>query len=106
MNGIFNVNVIVKEYKFDKPLIHKIDSIIDNCFRDCYNKYFHTFDHIYVYDINFTNIANNETVNLTISDKDMSLYDLSKKLKIARENGFIFNQIKKLTKKFIVIHLI
>ena len=48
---------------------------------------------ICVYDINFKNITNNETVNLTISDKNMSLYELNKKLKIARERGFIFNQI-------------
>ena len=29
----------------------------------------------------------------------MSLYELNKKLTIARENGFIFNQINKLTIK-------
>ena len=34
---------VVKEYKFDNPLITKIDSIIDVCYRDCHNKYFHTF---------------------------------------------------------------
>ena len=38
MNGITKENVIVKEYEFDKPLIHKIDSIIDNCIRDCHIK--------------------------------------------------------------------
>ena len=46
MNGITKENVIVKEYEIDKPLIQKIDSIINNCIRDCHNKYFHTFDHI------------------------------------------------------------
>ena len=46
MNGIMNENVIVKKYEFDEPHIQKIDSIIDNCFRDCHHKYFHTFDHI------------------------------------------------------------
>ena len=46
MNGIRNENVIVKEYEFDKPLINKIDSIIDNCYTNCHNNYFHTFDHI------------------------------------------------------------
>ena len=29
---------VVKEYKFDSPLITKIDSIIDGCYRDCHNK--------------------------------------------------------------------
>ena len=46
-----NENVNVKTYEIDQPLIHKIDSIVDNCFRDCHNKYFHTFDHICEYDI-------------------------------------------------------
>ena len=92
-----NENVIVKEYEFDKPLIQKIGSRIDKCIRDCHNKCFHIFDHICVNDITFTNIAINETFNLTISDKNMSLYELNKKIKNARQNGFIFNQINKVT---------
>ena len=99
MDGITKENVIVKEYEFDKPLIHKIDSIIDNCIRDCHYKYFHTFDHICECDLNFTNISNNETVNFTISNKKMGLYELNEKLTIARGNGFIFNRINKLTIK-------
>ena len=90
---------VVKEYKFDSPLITKIDSIIDNCIKDCHNKYFHTFDHICEYNLNFTNITNNETVNFLISDKSLGMYELNKKLTIARENGFIFNHINKLTIK-------
>ena len=95
MDGIMNKNqlTIVKEYEFDNPLIHKIDSIIDNSIRDCHDKYFHTFDHICEYDLNFTNITNNETVNFTISDKSMGMFELNKKLAIARERGYIFNQI-------------
>ena len=99
MNGITKENVIVKEYEIDNPLIQKIDSIIDNCIRDCLNKYFHTFDHICEYNLNFTNITNNETVNFLISDKSMGMYELNKKLTLARERGYIFNQIKKLTIK-------
>ena len=94
-----NENVIVKEYEFDNPPIQKIDSIIDNSIRDCHDKYFHTFDHICEYNLNFTNTTNNELVNFTISDKNMGLYDLNKKLTIARGNGFIFNRINKLTIK-------
>ena len=93
MDGITKENVNVKEYEFDKPLIHKIDSIIDNCIRDCHYKYFHTFDYVCEYDLNFTNITNNETVNFTISDKSMGMYELNKKLSLARENGYIFHQI-------------
>ena len=36
---------VVKEYKFDNPLIHKIDSVVDNCYRICHNNYFHTFEY-------------------------------------------------------------
>ena len=49
---------IVKEYEVDEPLIHKIDSIIDNCLTDCRNKYFHTFRNICAYDIKLPNIGN------------------------------------------------
>ena len=94
-----NENVIVKEYEFDKPLIQKIDSLIDNSIRDCHHKNFHTFDHICEYTLNFTNTSNNETVNFTISDKNIGLYNLNKKLTLARERGFIFNHINKLTIK-------
>ena len=99
MNSITKENVIVEEYEIDNPLIQKIDSIIDNCIRDCHNKYFHTFDHICEYNLNFTNITNNETVNFLISDKSMGMYELNKKLTLARERGYIFNQINKLTIK-------
>ena len=101
MDGIMNENqlTVVKEYNFDNPLIQKIDSIIDKSIRDCHNKYFHTFDHICEYDLNFTNITNNETINFTISDKCMGMFELNKKLAIAREHGFKFNQMNKLTIK-------
>ena len=103
MNGIMNENqlTIVKKYEFDNPLIQKIDSMIDNSIRDCHNKYFHTFDHNCEYDIQLTNITNNESVNFTISEKSMGIYELNKELTIARENGFIFNQINKLTIKIL-----
>ena len=60
MNGLINENqlTIVKEYESEKkPATHKIDSIIDNCIRDCHNKHFHTFKYKCVYDINLTNFA-------------------------------------------------
>ena len=92
-------NVIVKEYEFDISLIQKIDSLIDNSIRVCHNKYFHTFDHLCEYDIQLTNITNNEIVNFTISDKRMGSYEINKKITIARGNAFIFNQIEKLVIK-------
>ena len=66
-----NQLTFVKKYEFDNPLIQKIDSLIDNSIRDFHKKYFHTFDHICEYDLNFKNIGNNELVNCTISDKRM-----------------------------------
>ena len=99
MNGIMNENQFTVEYEFDNPLIQKIDSLINNSIRGCHHKYFHTFDHVCEYDLNFTNITNNETVNFTISDKSMGVYELNKKLAIARERGFEFIQINKITIK-------
>ena len=84
-----NQLTLVKEYEFNKPLIHKIDSVFDNCIRDCHNKYFHTFEYKYVYDIKLTNNGNYGTVNLTIADKSMNLFELNEKLEIAGQNGFI-----------------
>ena len=81
-----------KEYKFDKPLFHKSNSLIDNCIRDCHNKDFHAFMYNVVYDINFTSIANDEIINITIADKEMNLYGLSKKFNFAWQKGCIFNQ--------------
>ena len=90
---------VVKEYKFDNPLFHKIDSIIDNCYRDCHNKYFHTFKYVCIYDITLTNITNNERINITISDESLGLYELNKKLTIARQRGFRFLHKNELTIK-------
>ena len=90
---------VVKEYKFDDSLIHKIDSIIDKCYRDCNNIYFHTFKYVCKYDTKLTNITNNEIINRSISDESMNLYELNKKLTLARQRGFRFSQINKLTIK-------
>ena len=73
---------IVNEYKFDNPLITKIDSIIDSCFKDCHNNYFPNFKQNCIFDINLTNITNNEKFNLIISGKSMDLFDLNKSKKL------------------------
>ena len=96
---IENELYVVKNYKFDYPLITKTDSIIDGCYRDCHNKFFHTFKYVCIYDIKLTNITNIETINLTISDESLGLYELNKKLTIARERDFRFLHINKLTIK-------
>ena len=89
----------MKEYKFDNPLITEVDSIIDKGFRDCLKSYFHKFKYYCICDNKLTNITDNELFNLTISVKSMNLYELKRKLKNARQNEFIFNQINKLTIK-------
>ena len=86
---------IVKEYKFDNTLITEVDSIIDGCFKDCHKNFFHKFKYEYIYDIKLTKSTKNEIINLTIIVQSMSLYDLNKKSTIARQNGFVFNQINK-----------
>ena len=101
-----NQLTIVKEYKFNKPDINKLDSIIDKCIRDCHYKYYHTFEYKQVFDVKLTNISKIEMNKLTISDKSMGLYELNKKFKIARGNAFLFNQILKLTKKNLVLYQI
>ena len=67
---------VVKEYKFDNPIITEIDSIIDKCFRDCHNSYFHNFKHECIYDIKLTNFTN-EIINLTISGKSIGLFEIN-----------------------------
>ena len=101
MDGIMNENqlTIVKEYEFDNPLIQNINSIVSECYRDCHNKYFHTFDFICEYNLNFTNNTNNEPVNFTISDKSVGMYELNLKLTLAKQRGLKFNHINKLTIK-------
>ena len=91
---------VVKEYKFDNPIITELDSIIDKCFRHCHNSYFHNFKYECFYDIKLTNITNKELIILTISGKSMGLFEINKKLTVARHNGFIFHRINNLSLNF------
>ena len=101
MNGIINgiELTVVKEYEYYNIPIQNIDSIIDKCLRDCYYKYFHTFSYECVYDINFRNKTNYEIVTLTFSGRNLHMYEINKKLTLARERGFKFQQINKLAIK-------
>ena len=101
MNGIINgiKLTVVKEYEYDNILIQNIDSIINKCYRDCYYKYFHTFSYECVCDINFRNKTNNEIVTLTFSGRNLGMYEINKKLTLAKQRGFKFKQINKLTIK-------
>ena len=90
---------VLKEYKFDNPLITEIDSIVDKCFRVCYNN-FHNFKYRCIYDIKLKIITSNGIIILLNSDESMHLYEKNKKITIAWEKGFRFLQINKLTLKF------
>ena len=72
-----NQSTIVKKYEIFIPLFHKRDSKIDNCYRDCHNKYYHTFEYECQYDFKLTKNRGHEIVNLTIVDKSMGLFDLN-----------------------------
>ena len=95
-NGLY----VVEEYKFDNSLITDIDSLIDSSFKDTHSNYCHKIRYECIYEIELKIITNNEIISLTISDKSMNLYDLSKKLKVTGQNAIIFHQINKLTIKF------
>ena len=101
MDGIINgIELsVVKEYEYYNILIQNIDSITNKCYRDCYYKYFHTFSYECVYDINFRNKTNNEIVTLTFSGRNLGMYEINKKLTLAKQRGFKFTQINKLTIK-------
>ena len=92
-----NQLTVVKNYEISKPIIHRTDSIVDKCYRDCHNKHFHTSNYRCICYIKFTSIANNGVLISTVSDRNMGLYESNKKLKIAGQRGFICFQINKLT---------
>ena len=77
----------VKEYTFDKPLIQKIDFLIDKCHRDCHDKYFCTFEYTGIYNSKLTNTSNNEIVILTTTDKRTVLYELKTIWELLDRNG-------------------
>ena len=52
-----------------------------------------------IYDKNFPNIRNNETVDITICDNSLGLYEKNEEIKKARQIDFILNEIVKLIKK-------
>ena len=88
-----------EEHDFDNPFCSEMDSVLVTCFKVCHNNYFLKFKHECIYKIKNKTITNNETIDFTVSGKKMNLYDLNNKFKIARERGFIFNHINRVTIK-------
>ena len=85
MNGVIKEDklTVVKECEFDKTDIHEIDYLLDDVIKHCRKNYFHTFEYRLVYDINFTDISNNEKINFVVTHKSMEFktefYGLNKK---------------------------
>ena len=73
--------------------------ILNDTFKDCRNKNFHSFEYRGVHDIEITNMENNEEVVLTITIGYMKFYRLNKKIENALKNGFSFSEILKITIK-------
>ena len=90
MIGITNENhlTVVREYEFVEPAFNTIDSIIDNCYRDCHNKYYHTFKYECIYDLNFTYTSNNEIDNFTISHKKHGFVRFEQKISCCATTRF------------------
>ena len=91
---------IVKKYEYISLNIQEIDYIFDKCIKDCYINYFQPIRNICLYNIEFTNISDDNIINISISDKYLTMSELNKKLSIARQRGYIFNKINRLTIKF------
>ena len=91
---------VVKDYKFDNPLLTDADSIIENCFNACSDNYFHEFKYQCLFDFSFKTITNNELFNLIVIDEELDEDSLNIELKVVRQNEFIFIQLNKLTIKF------
>ena len=89
---------VVKIYEYYEININEICYLYTKSFKDCINNYFKKFKNICEYDLIFA--IDNNNVNIKISGSCMLRYELNKKIDIARENGFEFNSIDKLTIKF------
>ena len=50
-----NFSDIVREYEITTPDTKRIDSIFNNCAKECYNKNFHTFQLWCIFDIEMRN---------------------------------------------------
>ena len=49
MNGTLNGSTYVEKYDFNEPDIHERDYLLDDVFKDCRNRFFHTCSNEIVY---------------------------------------------------------
>ena len=94
----------VKEYEFNNPDIDEVDYILKDTYKDGRNKYFHSFENRWVYDIKFIIMEDYEENILTITIGCMKLkshfYGLNKKITNALKKGFRFSKIVNLPIKY------
>ena len=62
----------------NEALVKKVNSIIDSCFREVHIKYYRTFEFTCVYDVEVTNIKNNDIISLTTPDKSTTMCELNR----------------------------
>ena len=77
--------IVVKEDENIKPEIDEKEYIPRDVIEDCREKFFHTFEYRYMYDVIFTNMVNGEAFYCTNIFEFMSFksehYGLNKKVK-------------------------
>ena len=87
----------------NKPQIDEVDYLLDKVIKGCEMKFFHTFKYRCVYDINVTNITNNEKVILIISHEYIEFktkhYGVNKKVNKKKNSKFKIDEMFKITIK-------
>ena len=94
---------VVKESEFINPDIDELNYKLIDTIKDCRQKYFHSIENGCAHDIKIISLANNAEVDLPLFIGYMKIksqfYGLNKKIKTARNFGFIVIEIVKLAVK-------
>ena len=82
---------VVKEYEFIRPEVDIVNYILNDTFKGCKNKYFHSLEYKYVYDIEYISMENTEEVILKIFvgyvKFNSQFYETNEKIKNALKKG-------------------
>ena len=70
--------IFLKIKNFDNPIITETSSYLDECFEDCPKNYYHKFKFECISDIKHKKITKTEIIKVTISGKNMDLYEIKK----------------------------
>ena len=61
------IGIVVREYEIIQPEIDEVDYILDDVFKCCSKKFFHSFEYSCVYDSKYRNLTNIDEVILKIT---------------------------------------